>query len=138
MVILAVPFPAVPNAVSAVEDWRGRIVVDATNAVDLPAYTPTDLKGRLSSDIVAELVPGARVVKAFNTMYAATLASNPEVGRGRRVVFVSSDDASASDTVAALCTQLCFHPINLGRISEGGRLQQFGGPFQGQNLVRFE
>src|SRR5882724_11367627 len=45
IVILAVPFPAVPDAVSAVSDWRGRIVVDATNAVDLPSFTPTDLGG---------------------------------------------------------------------------------------------
>jgi len=45
IVILAVPFPAVPDAVSAISDWRGRIVVDATNAVDLPSFTPTDLGG---------------------------------------------------------------------------------------------
>src|SRR5260370_8980623 len=43
IVILAVPFPAVPDAVSAISDWRGRIVVDATNAVDLPSFTPTAL-----------------------------------------------------------------------------------------------
>src|SRR5713226_2854080 len=45
IVILAVPFPAVPDAVSSISDWRGRIVVDATNAVDLPSFTPTDLGG---------------------------------------------------------------------------------------------
>src|SRR5229473_3577334 len=73
IVILAVPFPAVPDAVSAISDWRGRIVVDATNAVDLPSFTPTDLGGRPSSEIVAQAVPGARVVKAFNTLMAAVL-----------------------------------------------------------------
>ena len=45
IVILAVPFPAVPDAVSSISDWRGRIVVDAANAVDLPSFTPTDLGG---------------------------------------------------------------------------------------------
>jgi len=49
IVILAVPFSAVPNVVSAISDWRGRIVVDATNAVDLPSFTPTDLGGQIEA-----------------------------------------------------------------------------------------
>jgi 8-hydroxy-5-deazaflavin:NADPH oxidoreductase len=138
IVILAVPFSAVPNVVSVMPDWRGRIVVDATNAVDLPSFTPTDLGGRLSSEIVAELVRGARVVKAFNTLLATVLASNPVQGGGRRVIFTSSDDVDASAAVAALCERLGFYPIDLGRISQGGRLQHFGGPLSGQNLVRMD
>ena len=136
IVILAVPFPSVADAVGGISDWRGRIVVDATNAVDVPSFTPTDLGGRLSSEIVAELVRGARVVKAFNTLVAAVLASNPVQGGGRRVIFTSSDDADASADVAAVCERLGFYPIDLGRISQGGRLQHFGGPLSGQNLVR--
>jgi predicted dinucleotide-binding enzyme len=138
VVILAVPFPAVPDAVSSISDWGGRIVIDATNAVDLPAFTPTNLGGRLSSEIVAEAVSGARVVKAFNTLAAAALASNPAEAGGLRVIFISSDDADAIATVSALCERLGFHPINLGRISECGRLQQFGGPFSTQNLIRID
>ena len=138
VVILAVPFPAVPDAVSSISDWGGRIVIDATNAVDLPAFTPTDLGGRLSSEIVAEAVSGARVVKAFNTLAAAALASNPAEASGRRVIFISSDDADAIATVSTLCERLGFYPINLGRISECGRLQQFGGPFSTQNLIRID
>ena len=64
VVILAIPFDAVPEAVKGVE-WGGRIVVDATNAIDFPAFTPRDLKGRLSTQIVAETVSGARVVKSL-------------------------------------------------------------------------
>src|SRR5258705_11715453 len=45
IVILAVPFPAVPAAVSSISDWRGRIVVGATKPVDLPSFIPTDLAG---------------------------------------------------------------------------------------------
>ena len=138
VVILAVPFSAVPNVVSTVSDWRGRIVVDATNAVDLPSFTPTDLGGRLSSEIVAELVRGAPVVKAFNTLSAGILASNPVQDGGRRVIFTSSDDADASAAVAGLCKRLGFYPIDLGPISQGGRLQHFGGPLSGQNLVRMD
>src|SRR5258708_13177020 len=90
VVILAVPFPAVPDAVSSISDWGGRIVIDATNAVDLPAFTPTNLGGRLSSEIVAEAVFGARVVKAFNTLAAAALASNPSYPGARPAIFMSS------------------------------------------------
>jgi predicted dinucleotide-binding enzyme len=93
VVILAVPFPAIPDAVSSISDWGGRIVIGATNAVDRPAFTPTNLGGRLSSEIVAEAVSGARVVKAFNTLAAAALASNPAEAGGRRVIFMSSDEA---------------------------------------------
>jgi 8-hydroxy-5-deazaflavin:NADPH oxidoreductase len=135
IVILAVPFSSVADAVGGISDWRGRIVVDATNAIDIPSFTPTDLEWRLSSEIVAEAVPGARLVKAFNTLLAAVLADNPFQGNGRRVIFMSSDDVDAAAAVAVLCEQLDFYPINLGRISEGGRLQQFGGPLSAQNLV---
>jgi 8-hydroxy-5-deazaflavin:NADPH oxidoreductase len=138
VVILAVPFSAVRNVVSTIPDWAGRIVVDATNAIDVPSFKPMDLGGRLSSEIVAELVRGARVVKAFNTLSAGVLASDPIQGGGRRVSFTSSDHADASAAVAALCKRLGFYPIDLGPISQGGRLQHFGGPLAGQNLVRMD
>ena len=85
----------------------------------------TWVPGGCPARIVAEAVSGARVVKAFNTMAAAALASNPAEAGGRRVIFISSDDADAIATVSTLCERLGFYPINLGRISECGRLQQF-------------
>src|SRR5258705_10758576 len=96
IVILAVPFPLVADAVGGISDWRGRIVVDATNAVDVPSFTPTDLGGRLSSEIVAEAVSGARVVKAFNTLFAAVLATNPNQGGGLRGIFFVSEHGDAA------------------------------------------
>jgi 8-hydroxy-5-deazaflavin:NADPH oxidoreductase len=67
VVILAIPFTAVAEATRGVE-WGGRIVVDATNAIDFPAFTPTDLGGRPSTEVLADALPGARLVKAFNTL----------------------------------------------------------------------
>ncbi len=135
VVILAVPFDAVQNAVKDVE-WDSRIVVDATNAVDLPAFTPRDLKGRLSTEIVADAVPGARVVKAFNTLQAATLGADPAVLGGRRVLFVSGDDPSARLAVVDLVERLGFAAVDLGGIAEGGRAQQFGGGVSGKEFVQ--
>ena len=135
-VILAVPFTAVADAVQGSAQWNGRIVVDAANAIDLTAFTPKDLEGRPSTDIVAEMVPGARAVKAFNTLPAAVLASDPAQDGGRRVVFLSGDNSRANSEVANLVRQLGFASIELGMLAEGGLLQQFGAPLAAQDLTK--
>src|SRR6476620_10820938 len=66
LVMLAVPWTSVPSAVGGL-NWEGEVVVDATNAILIPSLEPAPLDGRTSSEIVAELVPGARLVKAANT-----------------------------------------------------------------------
>jgi predicted dinucleotide-binding enzyme len=136
LVILAVPYDSIGDATASVQDWSGRIVVDATNAVNFPAFTPRDLGGRQSSDVVAATLKGARVVKAFNTVPAAILAKAPAEGAGRRVLFVSGNDDAALAQVVTLVERLGFAPIVLGKIAEGGRLQQFGGPLVAQNLIK--
>ena len=137
-VILAVPFSAVPLIARILSDWSGKIVIDATNAIDLPAYTPTDLGGRPSSEVIAETLRGARLVKAFNTLPAAVLAADPSVDGGRRVLFVSGNYPKANSDVANLIEKLDFSPIILGKLSEGGLLQQYGGPLMIQNLVKLK
>jgi predicted dinucleotide-binding enzyme len=135
VVILATPFDAVRDAVEGVE-WERRIVVDATNAIDFPAFSPRDLKGRLSTQIVADAVLGARVVKAFNTLAATVLGADPVVHGGRRVLFVSSDDPSARLAIVDLVDRLGFAAVDLGGIAEGGRAQQFGGGVSGKEFVQ--
>jgi len=134
IVFLAVPFSAVSEAVREARDWGGRIVVDATNAVRVPA---TELGGRLSTEVIADAVAGARVVKAFNTMFAAVLAQEPAQTGGNRVVFLSGNDERANGEVATLIERLGFAPVDLGRLTEGGRLQHFGAPLVGLNLVKY-
>lgn len=133
IVILAVPFSAVRDAVQDADGWNGRIVVDATNAV---GDASSHLGGRLSTEVVSDAVPGARVVKAFNTMFAAVLAFDPAQDGGQRVVFISGNDEQANVDVAKLVERLGFAPIVLGRLSDGGRLQHFGAPLVGLNLVK--
>lgn len=136
IVILAVPFSAVGDTVAAAGDWQGRIVIDATNAIDFSDFSPADLGGELSSDLIAKQLPGAHLVKAFNTLPAAVLADEPEVDGGRRTIFVSSNDAEATGGAVALIEALGFAPLALGRIDEGGRLQQFGGALAVHNLIK--
>jgi hypothetical protein len=87
---------------------------------------------------VADRLTGARVVKAFNTLPAAVLASDPHSNGGRRVLFISGDDATAKQEVAQLIDRIGFVAIDLGDFEMGRRLQQFpGGPLAGINTVQF-
>lgn len=124
VIILAVPFGAYRDVARAAENWQGKLVIDAMNAFGV---SPEELAGLPSTSAVAAALPGATLVKAFNHLPAATLADDPKVHGGRRVVFVSSDDDAASDTVAALVGRLGFAPVELGHLSEGGLLVQARG-----------
>ena len=85
----------------------------------------------------ADLVPGARVVKAFNHLRAELLAGDPRADGGRRVLFYSGNDTAAKAEVAALIERIGFVGIDLGSLAVGGKLAQFpGGPLPNQNLVR--
>jgi len=135
IVALAVPWEGIPTAVAGLR-WSGRIVIDATNAVRIPSVEPIPLGGRSSSEIVAELVPGARLVKAANTLPANTLGADPAEHEGRRVLFLSGDDESAKHAVTNLFDRAGFFTIDLGDLVTGGLLQQAGGPLARHNLMR--
>lgn len=138
VVFLAVQWGRIPEAVRNLPAWNGRIVVDANNAIEAPSFKAVDLGGRASSLVVADLLPGARVVKAFNHLGAALLQSDPQSEGGRRVLFYSGDDADAKKTVGKLIDQLGFAGVDLGTLDGGGRLAQFpGGPLPVLNLVKF-
>jgi 8-hydroxy-5-deazaflavin:NADPH oxidoreductase len=130
IVVLAVPWGNVRDAVQGIE-WNGQVVIDATNDFD-----PGDLGGRTSSEVVADLVSPARVVKAANTLVAAVLASDPHEAGGRRVIFLSGDDFDAKSEVIALFEDAGFAAIDLGGLVTGGVMQQVRGPLAGVNLIR--
>ena len=81
IVALAVPWASVHDALAELS-WSGEIVIDATNAVLIPSLEPLPLGGLTSSEIVAQLVPGARVVKAANTFAADVLGADPREAGG--------------------------------------------------------
>ena len=130
IIVLAVMWPDVPQAVGGLA-WDGRIVIDPTNDFD-----PSDLDGRTSSEVVADLVAPARLVKAGNTLAAPVLASDPHQAGGQRVIFLSGDDSQAKSEVVALFEEAGFFVVDLGGLREGGQIQQLGAPLAGQNLIR--
>ncbi|MFC4528148.1 NAD(P)-binding domain-containing protein [Dyella halodurans] len=137
-IFLAVRFESHRDVANALRTWRGKTVIDVTNAYGVP---PEELGGQPSSKVVGQAFAGARLVKGFNHLVAAVLGQDPAVQGGRRVVFLASDDDGAAAEIAALAENLGFSPIKLGGLSEGGLLVQARGHSWGQlifkDLVKF-
>ena len=138
IIFLAVGYGSHRDVAKALPSWKGKTIVDVTNAYGVPAE---ELGGQPSGRIVAQAFTGARLVKGFNHLPAGILEQDPAVHGGRRVVFLSSDDDGAAAEIAALAENLGFAPIKLGGLSEGGLLVQARGNTWGQlifkDLVKF-
>ena len=140
ILFLAVRFESHKEVAKALPSWKGKTIVDVTNAYGVP---PEQLGGQPSSaKVVAEAFTDGRLVKGFNHLGAAILERDPAVHGGRRVVFLASDDDEAADEIAALAENLGFAPIALGGLSEGGLLVQARGNSWGRlifkDLVKFD
>jgi predicted dinucleotide-binding enzyme len=137
LVFVAVRWVDIEKALAGLPAWNGRIVIDATNAVEflepnspetkdpsnpLAAYgiRVVDLGDTYSSAMIRELVPGARLVKAFNNLEADLLAKPPS--NGQRAIFYSGDDADAKAEVRKLIEQTGYFPVDLGSLSVGNSL----------------
>jgi len=153
IVLIAVPWLKLSTALRDLPSWNNRIVIDASNPVKiLTADSPEakdpsnplasylleaiDLQGEVSSVAVAKLVPGARVVKAFNHLEAALLA-DPKTAVGPRVMFYCGDEPNAKAEVARLIKNLDLFGVDLGSLAAGGRLTQFPfGPLSAINFIK--
>ena len=139
IIFLAVRFEAHPDVAKALPSWKGKTIIDVTNAYGVP---PEELGGQPSSKFVAQAFTGARLVKGFNHLGAAKLDQDPTVQGGKRVVFLASDDDAAAEEIGALAETLGFAPIKLGGLSEGGLLVQARGNTWGRlifkDLVKFD
>jgi len=132
-IILAVPFGEHQEVATALPSWKGKTVIDATNAFGVLAE---ELDGLLSSAFVAKSFTGAKVVKGFNHLVAAILATDPVVEGSHRVVFLSSDDEDAIGPVADLAKKLGFAPVKLGKFKEGGALVHARGQTWGRLIFQ--
>ncbi|HEX8854712.1 MAG TPA: NAD(P)-binding domain-containing protein [Thermoleophilaceae bacterium] len=137
VVVVAVPVKAFPDLPA--EQLSGKVVVDTGNyypqrdgnieELDDDTTTSTELLGRQLS--------GARLVKAFNTMYWENLRDDgrPDAPRDDRLaVFLAGDDEDAKKIVSGLIEEIGFAPVDTGSLAEGGRRQQPGSPIYGSLL----
>ncbi len=134
VIFMAIPFGAVEQFGKSLPDWTGKTVVDTTNA----HYTPNRaaiLRGRTSARYVAEHLPGAKIVKAFNQLPADTLQAELDPEVGRRVIFIATDYPEAGDEIADLVGNLGLAAVQLGRIEEGGQLIQAPNALVLRNLI---
>ena len=136
VVILAVPWTRIRDVLTPEIDWRGRVLIDATNIFTsyAPAFEVDDLGEDSGSEIVARLAPSARVVKAFNTVPFDALFAPPPADGLRRVLFVAGDDPDAVGIAQDLVSNIHLHPVPIGSLAAGGRLMQLGGSLSGLEL----
>jgi len=137
MVLLAVPWDNVPGTLASLPKWNNQILIDGTNPFHgkAGAFTPADVGNLSTSQVVAALARGARVVKAFNHMIVTHLEADPVVNVARRVAFLSADDDGAKKRVEILLKNLGYFVIDLGNLRDGGLIQQAGGPLAGRDLL---
>ena len=134
VVIIATRWEQTPSAVRELGQWDGKIVVDTTNNRFGPGANDLyDLGGLTSSEVTAALVPGARVVKAFNHQPIPELESLTDLNSGeeRKALFIAGDDADAKQAVAQIIRSIGAEPIDTGNLRDGGQLQGTGGPLAG-------
>ena len=139
IVFLAVPWPEIPAALDGLPNWNNRILVDTTNVFAYSSGTPApvDLGDQTGSEITATHAPGARVIKAFNTLYAKHIEPDPRHDAGRQVVFYAGDDVKAKGTFDALLNEFGFAPVDIGTLSDGGRLMDVnGGPLSALHVLK--
>jgi NADPH-dependent F420 reductase len=127
IVVLAVPFGAVEDILTTYAGaLGGKVLVDITNPIDFATFdrlvVPAD--GSAAS-VIAEKVPAARVVKAFNTTFAATLASGT-VGDAPTTVLVAGDDAGAKDAVVQLVRAGGLKAEDAGSLKRARELEGLG------------
>ncbi|MHA6512877.1 NADPH-dependent F420 reductase [Tessaracoccus sp. Z1128] len=127
VVVLALPYPAVDGVLAGrADEFAGKVVVDITNPLDFETFdsltVPADSSA--AADIAAQL-PGARVVKAFNTNFAATLAGGT-VGDVPTTVLIAGDDAEAKALVSGIVTDAGLKAIDAGTLRRARELEAIG------------
>jgi predicted dinucleotide-binding enzyme len=141
MILVAIPLRAYRSLPP--EPFAGKIVIDANN------YYPSrdgqipelDDDSTTSTELLVAHLPGARVVKAFNTMYYETLGAEgkPDAPLGDRLaLYIAGDDEGAKSSVSALIEELGFAAVDTGSLAAGGRLQQPGSEIYNEPMTGTE
>ena len=126
-----------PSTLASLPRWNDQILIDGTNPFHGHAgnFTPADVGNLSTSQLVAALAPGARVVKALNNMTVPNFEADPVVNGARRVAFISADDDGAKKRVETLLKTFGYSVVDLGTLRDGGLIQQAGGPLAGRDFL---
>jgi 8-hydroxy-5-deazaflavin:NADPH oxidoreductase len=128
IIVLATGYADAVPALTALGPLKGKIVVDITNPVTADYMGLTIGHTTSAAEDIARATPGARIVKAFNTVFAQVLAQGARFPDGRVVpVFVASDDEAAKETVSELARSMGFDVIDAGGLKNARYLEPLAG-----------
>jgi predicted dinucleotide-binding enzyme len=127
-VVLATGYGDAVAALRAVGELDGKVIVDITNPLTADYMGLTLGHSNSAAEEIAKAVPGAEVVKAFNTVFAQVLAEGPDFGNGERVsVFVASDSERAKQTARAMAESIGFAVVDTGGLKNARYLEPLAG-----------
>ena len=126
-VVLAIPFDGAADVLAAAGDLTGKIVIDITNPLTADYAGLTIGHSTSAAEEIARLVPGARVVKAFNTVFAGVLQAGGKVGGQPVTVFIAGDDEAATQAVEALAAKAGFAVQQAGALARARYLEPVAG-----------
>jgi predicted dinucleotide-binding enzyme len=128
VVVLATAFDDAIAALRSVGNLQGKVVIDITNPLTADYMGLTLGHSTSASEEIAKAVPGAEVVKAFNTVFAPVLAEGADFGGGRKVsVFLASDSPAAKETARQLADSMGFETIDAGSLKNARYLEPLAG-----------
>jgi len=126
VVVLAIWYQALDDVLGRYADQLGgKVVVDITNPIDPQAFEPLDLGAGSAAAEIAQKATGARVVKAFNTTFAGTLAEGKVAGQPLDV-FLAGDDEDAKSTVRELVESSGLRAVDAGPLARAHELEALG------------
>jgi predicted dinucleotide-binding enzyme len=127
LVVLAVPYPALAQVLEERgEQLAGKVVVDITNPLDFTTFdslvVPADASAAAE---LADKLPESKVLKAFNTTFAATVATG-QAGEVPTTVLIAGDDAEAKDLLAGVVTKGGLRAVDAGSLKRARELEALG------------
>ncbi len=125
IVVLAVPYKEIPSALKNAGDLNGKILLDVTNALKPGSLEMAVGYSTSASEEIAKIVPQAKVVKAFNTVFAE-IVENPRFGVHKPAIFVASDHKDAKKKVMDLANQIGFEAYDAGSLKNARLLEPLG------------
>ena len=127
-VVLATGYGDAVDALKSVGGLQGKVVIDITNPLTADYMGLTLGHSTSAAEEIAKAVPGAEVVKAFNTVFAQVLAEGADFGEGQKVtVFYASDSERAKQTASALAESMGFKTVDAGGLKNSRYLEPLAG-----------
>ncbi|MFL9923964.1 NAD(P)-binding domain-containing protein [Herbaspirillum lusitanum] len=126
-ILVAVPYGDAVTALKSLGDLNGKLIIDVTNPLTADYMGITVGFSSSAAEEIAKALPGAKVVKAFNTLFAQVMAEGGDFGGSKASAFFAGDDAQAKSAVQALIESIGFAPVDAGGLKNARYLEPLAG-----------